>query len=140
MEGTELLILQACNSVAADEHGFVVDEDLARHTQMSVTDVRDYLESLEQDEFISLVRLASPDGLKAHVEAKGRTELSKHRPFQEEPKEKQGQAIPIKIVPKGLRFLRRRRRRLLPRTAARPWTIGQTPREYPLLEGSHRRD
>ena len=102
MEGTELLILQACNSVAADEHGFVVDEDLARHTQMSVTDVRDYLESLEQDEFISLVRLASPDGLKAHVEAKGRTELSKHRPFQEEPKEKQGQAIPIKIVPKGL--------------------------------------
>ena len=103
MEGTELLILQACNRVAADEYGFVLDADLARHTQIPITDVRDCLESLEQNGFISLVRLENPDGLKAKVEAKGRTELSKRMPFQEEPKKKQGQASPIKIVPKGLR-------------------------------------
>ena len=103
MEGTELLILQACNCLAADEYGFVLDVDLARHTRILITDVRDCLESLEQNGFISLVRLENPDGLKAKVEAKGRTELSKRRPFQEEPKEKQGQANPVKVVPRGLR-------------------------------------
>jgi hypothetical protein len=79
MEGTELLVLQACSRVAADEFGFVLDADLARHTHMSITDVRDYLENLEQNGFISLVRLENPDGLKAKVQAKGRTELSKSR-------------------------------------------------------------
>ena len=103
MDGTELLILQACNRVVADEYGFVFDDDLARHTQIPVSDVRSYLELLEKNDFISLVRLEHPDGLKAHIEAKGRTELSKRRSFQEEPKEKQGQAAPIKVIPKGLR-------------------------------------
>ena len=41
--------------------------------------------------------------MKAQLEAKGRTELSKLRPFQEGPKENQGQAAHIKVVPKGLR-------------------------------------
>ena len=103
MEGTELLILQACNYLAADEYGFVLDADLARHTRIPITDVRDCLESLEQNGFILLVRLENPDGLKAKVEPRGRTELSRRRPFQEEPKKKQGQASPIKVVPKGLR-------------------------------------
>ena len=103
MDGTELLILQACNRVVADEYGFVFDDDLARHTQIPVSDVRSYLELLEKNDFISLVRLEHPDGLKAHIEAKGRTELTKRRSFQEEPKEKQGQAAPIKVIPKGLR-------------------------------------
>ena len=83
MKGTELLILQACTRVEGDEYGFVLDADLARHTQIPITDVRDYLESLEQSGFISLVRLEHPDGLKASVEAKGRTELSKRRSFQD---------------------------------------------------------
>ena len=36
MDGTELLILQACNRVVADEYGFVFDDDLARHTEIPV--------------------------------------------------------------------------------------------------------
>ena len=50
MDGTELLVLQACNRVVADEYGFVFDDDLARHTQIPVSDVRSYLELLEKND------------------------------------------------------------------------------------------
>ena len=47
---------------------------------------------------------------------------------------------PVKIVPKGLAVLRRPRRRLLPRTAARPAGPGRPARQHPLLEDPHRGD
>ena len=46
----------------------------------------------------------------------------------------------IKIVPKGLAVVRRRRCRLLPRTAARPAGPGRTARQHPLLEDPDRGD
>ena len=99
--------------MVADEYGFVFDDDLARHTQIPVSDVRSYLELLEKNDFISLVRLEHPDGLKAHIEAKGRTELSKRRSFQEEPEREAGSSSVHQSRPQGLAILRRARRRLL---------------------------
>ena len=103
MEGPQLLILQACNGTDGDQSGFVLDAEIARRTGLSLSDVRDHLETLERGDLISLVRLENPDGLKAHLEAKGRIELSKIRPFQAQSGSGRSGSPSIKVVPKGLR-------------------------------------
>lgn len=44
--GTIRLVLQACNDMHAESHGYLLDVAIARQTGLRLTEVRDSIESL----------------------------------------------------------------------------------------------
>ncbi len=103
MEEADGQVLIACEDAASEPSGAVHDADIARHTRMPISDVRDYLESLEFAGLVERVRVENPDGFRVLITAKGRIELGKLRFSRGNSKEKQSESTAIKIVPKGLR-------------------------------------
>ena len=95
--GSQLLVLVACDSLSRDTSGFVQDVEIARQTGIRLSEVRDCLEILANDELVSVARLKD-HSYQASIEARGRLFLSQRRRPPREPKPK-----PIKVVPKGLR-------------------------------------
>ena len=79
------------------------DADLARLTKTSPFDLRNHLESMEQEGLIERVRVENPDGFKVLTTALGRTELSKLRLSQDQSRKDVVKPPAIKVVPKGLR-------------------------------------
>src|SRR5271157_1284285 len=79
------------------------DADLARLTKTSPFDLRNHLESMEQEGLIERVRVENPDGFKVLTTALGRTELSKLRLSEDQSRPKVVEPNAIKVVPKGLR-------------------------------------
>ena len=102
LDGRELLVLQACRDLPKDQYDNVHDDEIARETRLPLPDVKAVLESLDGRELVSKVRL-SDDHYAAQITSNGILELSQRSPLPDGSKKNRIQAIPIKIVPKGLR-------------------------------------
>ena len=102
LDGRELLVLQACRDLPKDQYDNVHDDEIARETRLPLPDVKAVLESLDGRELVSKVRL-SDDHYAAQITPNGILELSQRSPLPDGSKKNRIEAIPIKIVPKGLR-------------------------------------
>src|SRR5271166_5088140 len=102
LDGRELLVLQACRDLPKDQYDNVHDDEIARETRLPLPDVKAILESLDGRELVSKVRL-SDDHYAAQITSNGILELSQRSPLPDGSKKNRIEAIPIKIVPKGLR-------------------------------------
>src|SRR5271166_5246155 len=102
LDGRELLVLQACRDLPKDQYDNVHDDEIARETRLPLPDVKAILESLDGRELVSKVRL-SDDHYAAQITSNGILELSQRSPIPDGSKKSRIEAIPIKIVPKGLR-------------------------------------
>ena len=102
LDGRELLVLQACRDLPKDQYDNVHDDEIARETRLPLPDVKAVLESLDGRELVSKVRL-SDDHYAAQITSNGILELSQRSPLPDGSKKDRIEAIPIKIVPKGLR-------------------------------------
>ena len=102
LDGSELLVLQACRDLPKDQYDNVHDNEIARETRLPLPDVKAVLESLDGRELVSKVRL-SDDHYAAQITSNGILELSQRSPLPDGSKKNRIEAIPIKVVPKGLR-------------------------------------
>ena len=102
LDGRELLVLQACRDLPKDQYDNVHDNEIARETRLPLPDVKAVLESLDGRELVSKVRL-SDDHYAAQITSNGILELSQRSPLPDGSKKNRIEAIPIKVVPKGLR-------------------------------------
>jgi hypothetical protein len=99
--GTIRLVLQACNELPGDPDGWLLDAAIAQKTRLRLPEVRDCIESLDDQGYLRSARLT--DGLNVQITAEGRLFLSQRRRFPEETKGDQPEPVAIKVVPKGLR-------------------------------------
>src|SRR3954470_12650863 len=76
--GAQRLVLQAIQDSPQDAAGFVTDAQVARSTQIAVSDVRDWLDTLDGEGLVEVAR--TTEGLRASITAKGRQELRKYLP------------------------------------------------------------
>ena len=97
------LILNAWNPASDGLLSPIHDADLARLTKTPPFDLRNHLESMEQEGLIERVRVENPDGFNVLITALGRIELSKLRLSQDQSCKKVVEPTAIKVVPKGLR-------------------------------------
>ncbi len=104
LRGSQAQILRAIDESPKDSAGYVSDEQIARSTKIELSDVHDWLHTLEDDRLISIGPTSV--GLTVYLETWGRIELKKHQERRTNapgsgpsPVEK-GQP---KIRPKGLR-------------------------------------
>jgi len=103
LDGSELLVLQACRDLHKDQYGNVHDDEIAQAAFLSPEDVRAVLESLEGYGLVTRVRLITGQ-YAAQITSKGLPELSQRIPPPDESKKNRiKEAIPVKVVPKGLR-------------------------------------
>jgi hypothetical protein len=79
LEGAERLILQATLSIQGDSGDYTADSRIAQETDLALDDVRNWLLTLQEKEFVNLVR--GQTGLRAFVEAKGILALKQSLPF-----------------------------------------------------------
>ena len=102
LDGSELLVLQACRDLHKDQYGNVHDDEIAQAAFLSPEDVRAVLESLEGYGLVTRVRLITGQ-YAAQITSKGLPELSQRIPPPDESKKNRiKEAIPVKVVPKGL--------------------------------------
>ncbi len=81
--GAQRMVLQAVLDTQGDSTNFIEDSRLAQTTRLSLVDLRNWLETLEGDEYINLARTEA--GLSASITAKGRVTLVQTRPFSLQP-------------------------------------------------------
>jgi hypothetical protein len=77
--GAQRLVLQAIQDAQGDTQAFVEDTRIAQATQISLRDMRDWLLTLDQDQYVDLA--LTEGGLKAGVTPQGRLALGLYRPF-----------------------------------------------------------
>ncbi len=77
--GGQRLVLQAILNLPKDDAGYVTDTQVAQNTQIALKDVRDWIETLEGQGFVEVVR--ATDGLRALITAEGRLALGLYQPF-----------------------------------------------------------
>ena len=82
--GAQRMVLQAILDASGDVPSFVEDSQIARTTRIALKDVRDWLETLEGDEYVEIARTEA--GLSASITAKGRLALGQYRPFPSTPR------------------------------------------------------
>ena len=98
LEGSERKVLHAIlRDQGSSQAGYVEDSKIAEIAFLSIDEVRDCLESLEEKEYVQ--RSVGVGGHSAYITAKGRQELRRSKVIVAE-ETVQG---PVKIVPKGLR-------------------------------------
>ena len=97
------LILNAWNPASDGLLSPIHDANLARLTKTPPFDLRNHLESMEQEGLIERVRVENPDGFNVLITALGRIELGKLRLSQDQSRNDVVKPTAIKIVPKGLR-------------------------------------
>lgn len=102
LDGPELLVLQACRDLPKDQYGNVHDDEIAQETQLSEDDVKAVLGCLDDYGLVTKVPLTN-DQYAAQITSKGCLELSHRPPRTDKSKRSPREAIPIKVVPKGLR-------------------------------------
>ncbi len=71
--GAQRMVLQALLDAVGETASFVEDSRIAQATKIALTDMRNWLETLEGDEYINLARTEA--GLSAAITAKGRLVL-----------------------------------------------------------------
>ncbi len=79
LSGAQRMILQTVLSLSVETEGFVTDEQIARATNIPVSEVRDWVETLEGAGFLDVARTSL--GLAVCATAGGRLALGKLRPF-----------------------------------------------------------
>jgi uncharacterized caspase-like protein len=77
--GAQRLVLQAIQDAQGETSTFIEDARIAQATQIALRDMRDWLLTLDQEEYVDLALIEG--GLKASVTAKGRLALGLYRPF-----------------------------------------------------------
>jgi Caspase domain len=77
--GAQRLILQAILDAQGDSSAFIEDTKVAQATKIALRDTRDWLLTLDHDEYVDLA--LTENGLRAAVTAKGRLALGLFRPF-----------------------------------------------------------
>src|SRR5215475_12499571 len=77
--GAQRLVLQKMLDAQGDSQAFVEDSRIAQSTKLSVIDTRDWLLTLDHDEYVDLA--LTENGLRAAVTARGRLALGLNRPF-----------------------------------------------------------
>ncbi len=77
--GAQRLILQAILDLSKDPAGYVTDNQLSQSTRITITDVRDWLETLANDGYVQVARITT--GLSASITANSRLALGQYRPF-----------------------------------------------------------
>ncbi len=78
--GAPKLVLQAIRDSPKDAAGFVTDAQIAQSTQMVIGDVRDFIEILEGDELVDVVR--REEDFSVAINARGRQALRRFRPME----------------------------------------------------------
>jgi hypothetical protein len=73
------MVLQAIQEAQGDTSGFIGDSRIAESTKISLQDMRDWLLTLDNDEYVDLAR--NENGMSAAVTAKGRLALGLFQPF-----------------------------------------------------------
>ncbi len=81
--GAQRMVLQAIQDVQGDTQGFIEDSRIAQATQITLRDMRDWLLTLDQEEYVDLA--LTEGGLKASVTPQGRLALGLYRPFPSQP-------------------------------------------------------
>ena len=82
--GAQPMVLQAILDASGNVPSFVEDSQIARTTRIALKDVRDWLETLEGDDYVEIARTEA--GLSASITAKGRLALGQYRPFPSTPR------------------------------------------------------
>ena len=77
--GAQRMVLQATLDAQGETTSYIADTKIAEATQIAIKDVRDWLETLEGNEYVSVARTKA--GLSASVTANGRLALGQFRPF-----------------------------------------------------------
>jgi hypothetical protein len=77
--GAQRMVLQAILELPKDSSGFSTDAQVAQNTQISLEDVRNWLETLEGEDYVNVAR--TEVGLRASITAQGRLALKQYRPF-----------------------------------------------------------
>jgi hypothetical protein len=77
--GAQRMVLQAILDLPKDHAGYVTDDQISRHTQMLVSDVRDWVETLEGEGYVQVARTGS--GLSVLITAQGKLEIRQFQPF-----------------------------------------------------------
>jgi hypothetical protein len=81
--GAQRMVLQAIVDLPVNSAGFVTDAQIAQHTQIAASDVRDWIETLEGEGLVNVAKTTS--GLSASITANGRLALGQYRPFPSAP-------------------------------------------------------
>jgi hypothetical protein len=81
--GAQRLVLQTILDAQGDSQSFIEDSRVAESTRISLRDMRDWLLTLDHDEYVDLA--LAENGLKASVTAKGRLALGLYRTFPTQP-------------------------------------------------------
>ena len=77
--GAQKMVLQAIVELPKDATGFVTDVQIAQRTRIALTDVRDWIETLEGEGHVDSARTTS--GLSASITAQGRLQLGLYQPI-----------------------------------------------------------
>jgi hypothetical protein len=77
--GAQGLVLQTILNAQGDSQAFIEDCQIAQLTKIALRDTRDWLLTLDHDEYVDLA--LTENGLRAAVTAKGRLALGLYRPF-----------------------------------------------------------
>jgi pimeloyl-ACP methyl ester carboxylesterase len=77
--GAQRMVLQAVQDSFKDAAGFVTDAQVAQGTGIALKDVRDWIETLEGEDFVEVAQTTA--GVTASITAKGRIQLSLYEPI-----------------------------------------------------------
>jgi hypothetical protein len=77
--GAQRMVLQAIQDTQGETLSFIEDSRIAQSTRISLTDIRDWFLTLDNEELVDLG--LTENGLSASVNAKGRLALGLYRPF-----------------------------------------------------------
>ena len=81
------MVLQAVYDLPKDAAGYVTDAQITQSTQIAVTDVRDWIETLEGEGHVNLAR--TEVGLSASITASGRQAIRQNQPIEGSPSPQQ---------------------------------------------------
>lgn len=77
--GAQRMVLQAIVDLPKDAAGYVKDSQLAENTKIAISDVRDWIETLEGEGYVEVARTGA--GLSASITAQGKLVLRQFQPF-----------------------------------------------------------
>ena len=72
--GAQALVLQAIDAAPKGAAGYCTDAQIAADTRVSLKDVQDYIDNLEDEGYVNVAR--TTEGLSASITAKGSIQLS----------------------------------------------------------------
>src|SRR5262249_13065821 len=78
--GAQRMVLQAILDLPKDDAGYITDSQIAQATQIAITDVRDWIETLEGEGYVEIARTRA--GLSVSLTAHGKLILRQFQPFE----------------------------------------------------------